>query len=104
MPCGMTDTSGLTIAPGDPRDAGAAALLRQSHDLMRALFPPEDNFFLDAGEIFGCQPVWQIKVVVESIFRGRSDIKLDIVEYPADSCCHDMRRTMAQYVQIQIRL
>ena len=47
MPCSMTDTSGLTIAPGDPRDAGTAALLRQSHDLMRGLFPPEDNFFLD---------------------------------------------------------
>jgi len=47
----MVDVSGLSIAPGDPRDAGAAALLRQSHDLMRALFPPEDNFFLDAGAL-----------------------------------------------------
>jgi len=52
--CTMTDAHGLTICPGDPRDAGAAALLRQSHDLMRMLFPPEDNFFLDKGAL--CSP------------------------------------------------
>jgi putative acetyltransferase len=43
----MQQTTGLIITPGDPREAGAAGLLRQSHELMRALFPPEDNFFLD---------------------------------------------------------
>lgn len=37
----------LTVSPGDPRDAGATALLHRSQALMRALFPPEDNFYLD---------------------------------------------------------
>lgn len=37
----------LAVETGDPRDPGVAALLRQSHALMQALFPPEDNFFLD---------------------------------------------------------
>ncbi len=50
----MHGPSRLTIIPGDPRDAGATALLRQSHDLMRALFPPEDNFFLDTDAL--CTP------------------------------------------------
>ncbi|WP_104020082.1 GNAT family N-acetyltransferase [Roseovarius nitratireducens] len=50
----MHDPSGLTITPGDPRDAAVGALLRQSHDLMRALFPPEDNFFLDTDAL--CTP------------------------------------------------
>jgi putative acetyltransferase len=37
----------VTVEPGDPRAPEATALLRQSQALMRALFPPEDNFFLD---------------------------------------------------------
>lgn len=37
----------LTVADADPRDPQASALLRRSQALMRALFPPEDNFFLD---------------------------------------------------------
>jgi putative acetyltransferase len=47
----MQTAHGLVIAPGDPRDPGAAALLRQSHDLMRALFPPDENFCLDPGAL-----------------------------------------------------
>lgn len=52
--CAMQDVARPIITTGDPRDAGAAALLRQSHDLMRALFPPEDNFFLGEGAL--CTP------------------------------------------------
>ena len=37
----------LSVEKGDPRTPGASALLEQSHALMRELFPPEDNFFLD---------------------------------------------------------
>lgn len=37
----------LTVEPGDPHAAQATALLRRSHALMEALFPPEDNFHLD---------------------------------------------------------
>ncbi len=39
--------SDLIISLADPHDAGATVLLHRSHALMRALFPPEDNFFLD---------------------------------------------------------
>ena len=37
----------VTVEPGDPRDPAASALLKQSHALMRELFPAEDNFYLD---------------------------------------------------------
>ncbi|MBI1418688.1 MAG: GNAT family N-acetyltransferase [Limimaricola sp.] len=36
----------IVVVPGDPRAPAARALLEQSHALMQALFPPEDNFFL----------------------------------------------------------
>jgi putative acetyltransferase len=41
----------LTVSSADPHDAGATALLHRSHALMRALFPPEDNFFLDINAL-----------------------------------------------------
>lgn len=41
----------ITVAQTDPRDPGAVALLTQSHALMTALFPPEDNFFLDIEDL-----------------------------------------------------
>jgi putative acetyltransferase len=41
----------LTVSSADPHDAGATALLLRSHALMRALFPPEDNFFLDINAL-----------------------------------------------------
>jgi hypothetical protein len=34
------------IRQGDPREAGALALLQASHALMESLFPPEDNHYL----------------------------------------------------------
>jgi putative acetyltransferase len=37
----------IRVGPADPRDAGCAALLAQSHALMQGLFPPEDNHYLD---------------------------------------------------------
>ncbi|MEM7295327.1 MAG: GNAT family N-acetyltransferase [Pseudomonadota bacterium] len=37
----------ITVAPGDPRELEATALLKASHALMQSLFPPEDNFYLD---------------------------------------------------------
>lgn len=44
----------LTVTRADPRDAQATALLERSQALMRALFPPEDNFFLDIDAL--CAP------------------------------------------------
>ncbi len=38
----------MKIAPASPLEPGAMALLGQSHALMESLFPPEDNFHLDA--------------------------------------------------------
>jgi len=49
----MSEDDGIVIGPGDPRAAGAAALLGRSHDLMCALFPPEDNFYLDIDALCG---------------------------------------------------
>lgn len=42
------------VIPGNPRDSGARALLEQSHALMLALFPPEDNYALDTEAL--CAP------------------------------------------------
>ncbi len=44
----------IKVIPGDPRDPQATALLRQSHALMQTLFAPEENHFLDIGEL--CVP------------------------------------------------
>jgi putative acetyltransferase len=44
----------IRVGPADPRDPGCAALLAQSHALMRALFLPEDNNFLDIEAL--CAP------------------------------------------------
>ena len=52
-PVAMRAGDGIAIGPGDPRAAGAAALLGRSHDLMCALFPPEDNFYLDTDALRG---------------------------------------------------
>jgi putative acetyltransferase len=49
----MSEDDGIVIGPGDPRAAGAAALLGRSHDLMCALFPPEENFHLDIDALCG---------------------------------------------------
>ncbi|PRX37020.1 putative acetyltransferase [Meinhardsimonia xiamenensis] len=37
----------IEVAPGDPREAQARALIEASHALMESLFPPEDNHYLD---------------------------------------------------------
>jgi len=37
----------LCVERADPRGPEASALLRQSQALMKSLFPPEDNYFLD---------------------------------------------------------
>lgn len=44
----------MIIERGDPRHPEATALLQQSHALMRDLFPPEDNYFLDIEDL--CTP------------------------------------------------
>ncbi|GAB4286620.1 MAG: GNAT family N-acetyltransferase [Roseovarius sp.] len=43
----------LTVARADPRAPGPRALLEASHALMRAAFPPEDNYFLDIDALCG---------------------------------------------------
>jgi len=37
----------IIVERNNPHHPGAKALLEQSHALMRSLFPPEENFFLD---------------------------------------------------------
>ncbi|SMP17511.1 GNAT family N-acetyltransferase [Shimia sagamensis] len=46
--------STIRVAPGNPRDAQATALLRASHALMQALFSEEDNHFLSIDDL--CEP------------------------------------------------
>lgn len=41
----------IIVAPADPRDPQATALLEQSHALMESLFPPEDNYYLDIDDL-----------------------------------------------------
>ena len=43
----------LIIEETDPLGAGPRALLEESHALMRALFPPEENYFLDFEALRG---------------------------------------------------
>jgi putative acetyltransferase len=41
----------ITVARTDPHDPQATALLLQSHALMQALFPPEENFYLSIDDL-----------------------------------------------------
>jgi len=41
----------VIIEPAHPRDSGPLALLEASHALMRATFPPEENYFLDVDAL-----------------------------------------------------
>ena len=52
----MTETAGstITVAPGDPRDPEATALLQASHALMQSLFPAEANHYLSIDAL--CVP------------------------------------------------
>ncbi|MEY1554061.1 GNAT family N-acetyltransferase [Yoonia sp. R2331] len=41
----------IIVEPGNPHDPQATALLQASHALMKSLFPPEDNFYLDINDL-----------------------------------------------------
>jgi len=41
----------IIVERTDPHHPQATALLKQSHALMQSLFPPEDNFYLDVGDL-----------------------------------------------------
>ena len=43
----------IVVARGDPREPGAAALLRESHALMMKLFPAEANHHLSIDSLCG---------------------------------------------------
>jgi putative acetyltransferase len=43
----------IAVTAGDPREAGATALLRASHRLMQDLFPAESNHYLSIEELCG---------------------------------------------------
>ncbi len=44
----------LIVETADPRADGARALLKASHALMMATYPPEENYFLDIEDL--CDP------------------------------------------------
>ena len=41
----------IIVEQTDPHHPQATALLKQSHALMEALFPPEDNYYLDIDQL-----------------------------------------------------
>lgn len=41
----------IIVEQTDPRQPETVALLEQSHALMTALFPPEDNFYLEVNDL-----------------------------------------------------
>ncbi|PUB14175.1 GNAT family N-acetyltransferase [Yoonia sediminilitoris] len=41
----------IIVERSDPHHPQAKALLKQSHALMQALFPPEDNFYLEIDDL-----------------------------------------------------
>jgi len=41
----------IIVARTDPHHPQATALLQQSHALMKSLFPPEDNFYLNIDDL-----------------------------------------------------
>ena len=41
----------IIVSVTDPHDPQATALLQQSHALMQALFPPEENFYLSIDDL-----------------------------------------------------
>mgnify|MGYP001826016610 CR=1 FL=1 len=41
----------IIVEKTDPHHPQATALLQQSHALMQSLFPPEDNFYLEVGDL-----------------------------------------------------
>jgi putative acetyltransferase len=41
----------IIVARTDPHHPQATALLKQSHALMQELFPPEENYYLEVGEL-----------------------------------------------------
>ena len=44
----------LIVKEADPREEGPRILLEASHVLMQAMFPPEENYFLDIEDL--CAP------------------------------------------------
>ncbi|MEM6587527.1 MAG: GNAT family N-acetyltransferase [Pseudomonadota bacterium] len=44
----------IIVEEADPRSPGPRALLEASHALMKEMFPPEENYFLDIEEL--CDP------------------------------------------------
>ena len=63
-------------------------------DLLHLLF--------DHLEIFGGQTMSQIKIVVEPIVGGRTNIELDVLKETANRSRHDMRRTVAHFLKVRI--
>ncbi|WP_296424828.1 GNAT family N-acetyltransferase [Yoonia sp.] len=41
----------IIVERTDPHHPGVVALLKQSHALMQALFPPEDNYYLEINDL-----------------------------------------------------
>lgn len=99
----------MRIAPVSPREARVGLLLQQSHDLMRSLFAPEDNSFLDvdalsvpeitlyaaeqAGRLWGCAALRRCD--------GYGEVKSMFVDPEARGC--GVGRLLLSHIEAEAR-
>ena len=62
------------------------------------------HFLLDRREILFAEAVRQVEVVVEAVVGRGPDVELDVGEQLAYGVCHDVRRAVAQGLDVHFRL
>ena len=105
------------LALGDVREAldlvGLAAsleelprLLARHLDALEGVVRLRDlgHLGLDRGEVLLAEAVLEVEVVVESVVRRGSDVELRVGPELRDGVCHDVRRTVAQGLDVHVCL
>ena len=79
-------------------------LLRRNDSLLKLMFALHDSThpLFDQFQIFRREISWQVKVIIETIFHWRPDRDLSIREHLHDCLRHDMRRRVADFIQLRI--
>ena len=103
------------LALGDVREAldlvGLAAsleelprLLARHLDALEGVVRLRDlgHLGLDRGEVLLAEAVLEVEVVVESVVRRGSDVELRVGPELGDGVCHDVRRTVAQGLDVHV--
>ena len=108
---------GDRLALGNVRQTLDLVALAHAPDQLRRLVAADFNalermvlgndlrhLLLDPRKVFGRKAMGQIKVVVEAVLGGRTNVQLDILEDPANGGSHHMRRAVAHAVQLTRRI